>query len=111
PLRTSGLALSEILFDPLPLVGAQHPFRIGGTEWPCRHQDPPKEGEQMRHDQEDQDAARHRCVQLLDAVPFVAGRLSTADGIDFLYVHGLSSLSRMSFLALSNRFLFEGQKV
>ena len=39
------------------------------------------------------------------------GRLAAADGIAFLYFHGLSSPSRMLFLARSKRFRFDGQKV
>src|SRR5690606_23284321 len=73
------------------LVDPEQALGVGRAKWPCRGEEPPRDCPDMRDDQEKQDAARHRSVELGDAVPFVAGRVTTGDGISLYLRHGLSS--------------------
>src|SRR3546814_3492746 len=84
---------------------------LGRAERPGRHQEPPQDGEDVGGDHEEQHATRNRRVELLDAVPLVAGGILAADRIALCYCHGLSSSARTLFFALSKRDLLEGQKV
>ena len=111
PVGPLALRLDDPRLDRLPLVDAEKTLGVGRSQRPGRHEEPPDDRPDVGHDQEHQDAARNRRVQLLDAVPLVAGRLAAADGIAFLHFHGLSSRSRMLCLARSKRFRFDGQKV
>ena len=86
------------------------PLRVGPAQRPGRHEDPVSDREQGRDDEKEDHDPRHRGIEFLDAVPFMARRHAAGDGIAFAYFHGLSSSSRMLFFASWNRFRFDGQK-
>ena len=93
------------------LVDAERALRVCFAQWPGGQEDPPQNGEEMGDDQEDKHTAGDGRIQFPDAVPDMAGGPSAADGVDVVYVHGLSSSSKISRSARSKRFLFAGRKV
>src|SRR5262249_23264661 len=85
--------------DDLALINAEKALGKGVAKRPGRHQHPVADREQDGDGQEEIDRARHRRVQLGNAVPFVAGGEIAGEAIALwlvLYRHVLSP--KVSFL-------------